>query len=112
MNFYKLASGLALSVLLVGVIYFSFLSHSQDKSTFSGNTDCFNNVITKIMYFDGNRGLPIIYLRDTFFLMSGKESKILHYIKVGDSVVKKMNNTQIYVYRKDSSNAWRVVVFK
>jgi len=112
MRFYKFASAIVLSVFVIGMVYFSFFSQVEDKASINETNDCFSNVITRLQYFDGNRGLPIIYLRDTSFIMSMKEEKILHYIKVGDSIVKYKDKQTIYVYRKDSLNKWKVVVFK
>lgn len=112
MNNFKLIAFSFLLISLLGLILFVILKLSNTNTNSDQKEIQFRGKILKLQYFDGNRGLPIIYLSDTSFLMSMKEEKILHYIKVGDSIVRNLNSPTIYIYRKDSLDLWRVVVFK
>ena len=70
-------------------------------------------IIKKIVYIDGNRGLPKINIGTRWIILGGKlESTVSTYIKVNDSIVKLKGVNEIKVYRKNRSGHWIEKLFK
>ena len=104
------------ALLIIGIITFViFITYNiyLDKKAIKKFTEIeYSGVIMKIRLNDGMRGIPDINLNGKWHIMDLDESKIIHYIKIGDSIVKKSGNVEIKVYRKDSLGTWQVKVFK
>lgn len=72
----------------------------------------YSGVISEIRILQGNRDLPDIKIYSQWIPLSIDDSKVKHYIQVGDSIVKESGSDLIKVYRKDLKDKWDVQVFK
>ncbi len=72
----------------------------------------YSGVISEIRILQGNRDLPDIKINSQWIPLSIDDSKVKHYIQVGDSIVKESGSEIIKVYRKDLKDKWDVQVFK
>ncbi len=99
--------------ILLSVVFFIIYhvySSYRDKQKFINSS--YNGIIMEIKFIEGQHGDMNIKINNTWRLCSW-ENKIGNYIKIGDSIVKSPENTDIYIYRKDTINdKWVLKVFK
>lgn len=69
-------------------------------------------VIDEIRRLEGKRGLSDIKIKNNWVSLDVLDSKIMSYIKVNDSVVKKSGSETITIYRKNKDGVWGEKVFK
>jgi hypothetical protein len=72
----------------------------------------YSGIISEIRNLEGNRDLPDIRINNQWIPFSIDDSKVKHYIQVGDSIVKKSGTEIIDIYRKDLNGDWKVKTFK
>ena len=99
---------------ILGVVFFIFRQIQLSKE-YSKNylNDSYYGVIKDIKYIEGKRGCPDIKIgNEKYYMGFDAEGVASYYIEVGDSIVKKKNDLNVYVYRQDSSGIWKMKIFK
>ena len=56
--------------------------------------------------------IPDIMINKNWIILNLQDAKIKHYIKIGDSIVKKSGSDAISVYRKNDNGKWVEKRFK
>lgn len=72
----------------------------------------YTGVITNIRKLEFSRGLPDIKINDEWIPLSVDDSKVMNYMQIGDSIVKKSGYKEIIVYRRDINGEWNEKIFK
>ena len=73
--------------------------------------ESYRGIITEIKYIEGRRGLPDVKIGNELHYF-GYEEKIIHYIQIGDSIVKESGTEAIKIYRKNLKGKWDEKIFK
>lgn len=99
----------------VGILFFSFIIYTiylmyHGREQFMNRA--YSGVISEIRILQGNRDLPDIKIYNQWIPLSVDDSKVKHYIQVGDSIVKESGTETIKVYHKNFKGEWDVQVFK
>lgn len=83
---------------------------------YSGNKESlmrnYSGIISEIRNLPGNRDLPDIKINKQWIPLGISDSKVKHYIQVGDSIVKESGMEIIKVYRKNINDEWEEKIFK
>lgn len=72
----------------------------------------YSGIITEIRNLPGNRDIPDIKIDNQWIPLGIDDSKVKHYIQLGDSIVKESGSEIIEVYRKNLKGEWAVQIFK
>jgi hypothetical protein len=62
--------------------------------------------INKIEYRTGYRGFPHVMLDEKWYFLGQDEGKILHFIRINDSIVKRKGTNEIVVFTRDGSGQY------
>lgn len=96
--------------MFISFFLYNFYLVNQGRKEFISRH--YNGIILEIRKIEGRRDLPDIRINNEWLMINMLESKITHYIQVGDSIVKEPGSEKIKVYRKDENNKWYVKEFK
>jgi len=99
----------------VGILFFLFIIYIiylmyHGKEQFISRE--YSGIISNIRVPQGNRDLPEINIKNHWIPLSIDDSKVKHYIQVGDSIVKESGSEMIRVFRKSQKNEWSVKIFE
>ncbi len=104
---------IVLSIGILGmVVFISYAICASIESDRLFLNQGYSGKIKNIRFVEGHRGYPDIYLNNSWHTIGGHESKIMHYIQINDSIVKKSGSGTIYIYRMTSDGKFHEKTFK
>lgn len=102
------------ALLLISALIF-ILRKSYVSKEYNENylNDSYAGIIEEIKYEERKRGCPDIKIQGKWFHMGfDAEISASFYIEIGDSIVKKKNDLNIYLYKKKNNGIWDMKIFE
>ena len=90
-------------------IYTEYLMYYGDKEYINRQ---YYGIITEIRTLQGSHDLPDIKINNQWISLDVQDSKVKHYIQLGDYIIKEPGTEIIKVYRKNLKEEWSVLIFK
>jgi len=109
-KFFKIVFIITAFLTLIIFIIEGFYKDKKGRETFI--QESYHGIINDIVFFEGNRGFPLLKINNNWHTCGILESKIQNYIKVGDSISKNSGREEIKVYRKNINGNLYEKVFK
>lgn len=99
-------------VVILFIIFFGYTFYAMYHGKKEYINRQYSGIITEIRLLQGSRDVPDIKINNRWIILDIQDSKVKHYIQVGDSIVKESGTEIIKVYRKNLKGEWYVKIFK
>jgi hypothetical protein len=95
-------------VFIAFAIFYIYTRHLSYQAEIKYVNRMYIGVITEIRIIEGSHDIPDIKINNQWISFDLQDSKVKHYIQIGDSIVKESGTEIIKVYRKNLKEEWSV----